>query len=315
MRATWLLAMCWCAAAQVTIRTSTRLVNVDVLVTDRRTGVRVDSLKRDDFEVRDGGALVNITHYSSGGERERPFALVLLIELDNAIHPVLPNLKDKLERALRRLQPADRVAVILFDPHTFQMAQELTADRGEVLNALDRATGFRQQSAARQYSKFEALPNALLAGATHVRERLSGARCALVVIGSDFNVVSGKVVRSVAEHLLAGAASVSGLLKSDGQTNAAKFMVRAMTLPSMGSARADDTEYFSRQTGGEIAKVRNEDYAEALERVIGNTAHRYSLAFVPRTDADGKLHPLTVRVKAQGRRLQVIARRGYIDAH
>jgi hypothetical protein len=69
------------------------------------------------------------------------------------------------------------------------MVQELTADRGQVLKALARAAELqRQKDRAEQYKKFEALPNALLAGASHVQDRQPGARTAFVVIGSDFDV-------------------------------------------------------------------------------------------------------------------------------
>jgi len=301
-----------------TIRISSRLVNVDVLVTDRRTGVRLDNLSEEDFEVLDSDRPVKISHFSRGNERERPFALVLFVEVNNSIHPILPNLENKLDRALLGLQPQDQVAVSVFDPYGFQMLQELTADRGRVLKALDRAEELQsQKNKTKKYKKFEALPNALLAGDMHVQERQPGARSALVVIGSDFGVVSGKVIDDVSRHLLTSGATVGGLLKTDAQTTAAKLMVRAMTLPSGGSARADDAEYFSSRTGGEIIKVHEEDYGDALERIIGNLAQRYSLGFVPdKTRFDGKLHKLTIKVKPlvqqKGRKLQIRARRAYV---
>jgi len=62
-----------------TLRVISRLVNVDVLVTNRRTGVRVDNLKEEDFEVLDSGRPVKITRFSRSNTRERPFALVLFV--------------------------------------------------------------------------------------------------------------------------------------------------------------------------------------------------------------------------------------------
>ena len=302
-----------------TVRVISRLVNVDVLVTDRRTGVRVDNLNQQDFELLDGDRPVKITHFSRGNDRERPFALVLFVEVNNSIHPILPNLENKLDRALRGLQPQDQVAVFVFDPYSFQMLQELTADRGHVLKALDRAEEMQsQKNKTEKYKKFEALPNALLAGDRHVQDRQPGARTALAVIGSDFDVVSGKVIDEVTKHLLTSGATVGGLLKTDVQTSAAKLMVRAMTLPSGGTARAEHTAYFSGRTGGEVIKVHEEDYGEALERIIGNLAQRYSLGFVPdKTRLDGKLHKLTIRVKPslakeKGRKLRIHARQGYV---
>jgi VWFA-related protein len=301
-----------------TIHVIARLVNVDVLVTDRRTGRRVDDLNEEDFEVLDSDRPVKITHFSRGNDRERPFAMVLFVEVNNSIHPILPNLERKLDRALRGLQPQDQVAVFVFDPYSFQMLQELTVDRGQVLKALDRAQKLQtQKNKTEKYKKFEALPNALLDGDRHVQDRQPGARTALVVIGTDFGVVSGKVIDEVTRHLLTSGATVGGLLKTDVQTTAAKLMVRAMTLSSGGSARADDTAYFSARTGGEVIKVHEEDYGDALERIIGNLAQRYSLGFVPdKMQIDGRLHKLTVRVKPlvqqKNRKMQIRGRQAYV---
>lgn len=314
----------WCAAAAAqqnseTLRVTSRFVSVDVLVTDRRTGARVDNLKEEDFEIRDSGRPVKITHFNRGNDRERPFVLLLFVEVNNSIHPILPDLKNKLEHALRGLLAQDQVAVFAFDPFSFQMLQGLTLDRGLVLSALDLAAQLQKQNdKSKPYKKFEALPNALQAGLRHQREIQPGARAALVVIGSDFNVVSGKVIKETTAYLLGAGTTVSGLLKSDAQTGAAKLMVRAMTLPSGGSARADDTAYFSSRTGGETIKVHDDNYGDALERIIGDVANRYSLGFVPdKTRIDGKLHKLAVTVKPSAteekdRKLKVRARQGYI---
>jgi VWFA-related protein len=294
------------------------LVNADVAVIEQRTRARVNDLKREDFEILVDGRPVEIAHFSREQERERPFVLVLFVEVDNSIHPILPNLESKLDHALRNLEPGDQVGVFVFDPYNWHMIRELTADRQLVLKALDRAADLQsQKEKAKHHNKFEALPNALLAGINHVQDRQPGARTAFVVIGSDFNVVSGKVTDEVTRRLLTAGVMVAGLLKSDTQTSAAKLIVRALTLPSGGSARAELVEYLSDRTGGETITVREEDYGDALEQVIGNVAQRYSLGFVPTKESlDGRFHKITVRLKPsvaqwKGGRLQVRARRGY----
>ena len=301
-----------------TIRASVRVVTVDIVVTDRRTGAHVEDLRKEDFEVFDDGRPVEITFFSRSEEREHPFVLVLFVEVDNSIHPILRNLDSKLDHALRNLKPEDQVAVFVFDPYNLQMVQELTTGRELVLKALDRAADLQgQKEKTKRYKKFEALPNALLAGVNDVQSRRPEARTAFVVIGSDFDVVSGKLTDEVTKRLLAAGITVAGLLKSDAQTSAAKLMVRAMTLPSFGSARAEVTGYLSGRTGGETITVSGEDYGEALERVIGNVTQRYSLGFVPAKERiDGRFHKITVRVnpavsRQKHGKLEIRARRGY----
>jgi VWFA-related protein len=297
------------------------LVNVDIVVTDRRTGARVDDLQKQDFELLDDGRPAEITYFSRSNERERPFVLVLFVEVDNSIHPILPNLESRLDHALRNLEPEDQVGVFVFDPYNFQLVQRLTADRELVLQALNRAAELQKhEEKARQYKKFEALPNALLAGINLVQGQRPSARTAFVVIGSDFDVIPGKLADEANKRLLGAGVTVAGLLKSDAQTSTAKIMVRAMTLPSGGTARAEVTRYLSDRTGGETITVRGEDYGEALKQVIGNVTQRYSLGFVPAKERlDGRFHKITVRVRPavmrqKGGKLQVRARRGYYAA-
>ncbi len=52
-----------------TIRVTTRLVSVDVLVMDKRTGARIDELKREDFTILDEGRLQTLTHFTEAQAR------------------------------------------------------------------------------------------------------------------------------------------------------------------------------------------------------------------------------------------------------
>jgi VWFA-related protein len=77
--------------------------------------------------------------------------------------------------------------------------------------------------------------------------------------------------------------------------------------------------YYGRQTGGEVVTVATpEQFAAAVDRIIGGIAARYSLGF-SLADADlddGHMHKLEVKVRAldgrgRARKLVVSSRRGY----
>lgn len=308
------------AAGQLptTIQVTSRVVNVEVAVTDRRTRMPVDNLRQQDFEVLDNGRPAAITYFSRPNQRDRPFVLELFVEVDNSIHPILPDLESNLREALLNLEPGDEVAVFAFDPYNFQRIQPLTSHREPVLQALSRAAELQQKKLTlRRYKKFEALPNALLSGIRYLQDRQPDARIGFVIIGSDFDVISGKLAEDVNQRLLVAGVTVAGLLKSDSQTTTARFMVKTMTLPSAGSARAGLAQFFAAQTGGETITVRGENYAEPLERIIGSVTRRYSLGFVPAgAQLDARFHRITVRVRSAAIRhrashLQIRARRGY----
>ena len=75
---------------------------------------------------------------------------------------------------------------------------------------------------------------------------------------------------------------------------------------------------YSAETGGEVVAVKGDSYSEALEQLLGNLVGRYSVGFVPdETRLDGKLHRLTVKIKASAHipkdtKLVIRARHGYI---
>jgi VWFA-related protein len=78
-------------------------------------------------------------------------------------------------------------------------------------------------------------------------------------------------------------------------------------------------QYLAKETGGEAVRVnRPADYANGLNKIIGNLTGRYSLGFtlVESEQDDNQMHPLEVRVKARDakgkeRKLTVTSRRGF----
>jgi VWFA-related protein len=315
---------------EATVRVTSRVVNVDVLVTDRRTGARVDGLKRENFQITDDGRPVEIKHFSQGPDPTRPLALLLLVNVRGTTKATVPRLRAALASALVRLRPEDEVAV--FDYwYGHETVQELTRDRDKVLDALT-ALAARQGEEPRERPKGygrrksgvgEDLAASLLEAMRHARERLPNARVALVAIDDDVNAAQRKVVKETADQLLEGGATVSGLVKVSGAfATSLKSITRAMDsshYPTFGSRSHESVAFYSRQTGGEVVNVDDDEFGEALERVVGNLAARYSIGFVPDASRlDGRFHRLKVKVEVPeslGKvgKLEVRARRGYVS--
>ena len=64
-----------------TIRVNTRVVFMDALVKDKRTGVPISDLKPENFEVLDDGSPRPITYFTREGQARKPLALVLILDL------------------------------------------------------------------------------------------------------------------------------------------------------------------------------------------------------------------------------------------
>lgn len=308
-----------------TVRVTSRLVNVDVLVTDRRTGTRVEGLRREDFKVTDDGRPVEIKHFGQGSDPERPLALLLLVNVRGTTKATVPRLRAALASALSRLRAEDEVAVLDYW-YGHEMVQELTRDRSKVLDALE-VVASRQDDERRRRPKGygrgktgmgEDLAEGLLAAMRHASERMPNARVALVAIDDDINAPSRKTVNETADRLLDGGATVSGLIKVSGAfAKGLKAMAGALGKARYSSRAHENVAFYSRQTGGEVVNVNDDEFGEALERVVGNLAARYSLGFVPEASRlDGRFHKLKVKVEVPERlgkavKVEVRVRQGY----
>src|SRR6266576_4047311 len=64
-----------------TIKVNTRVVFMDALVKDKRTGIPISDLKPENFEVFDDGNPRTISYFTREGQARKPLALVLILDL------------------------------------------------------------------------------------------------------------------------------------------------------------------------------------------------------------------------------------------
>lgn len=289
------------------LKVTTRLVPIDVLVTDKRGGARVENLREENFEVFDDDRPVSLTHFSYGSNAERPLAVLLIVDVSPyRTKANVPKLRAALEPALRQLRPEDDVAVFDFS-RDFEMVQGLTNDRARALAALEKTAERQKQPFESTGKNSNVLSKVLIAAIDQAKEQRPGSRVAFVVISDDVLGIASPQLRTDTENaLLAAGASVNGLIKVSGLlANAIRPVV------------ASQIAGYSEQTGGEIVRIKGDDYSDALERIIGDVAGRYSLGFEPiEAHIDGSFHKLTVKLrlsdKGKSGKLLMRYRKGYI---
>src|SRR5438034_7685267 len=99
------------------VRVRTRVVFVDTLVQDKKTGAPVADLTRENFEVLADGKPRTLAYFSRAGEgRRRPLALLLVVDI--FANDANQNLRraevlESLTSTLKRLAPEDEVAVVV----------------------------------------------------------------------------------------------------------------------------------------------------------------------------------------------------------
>jgi VWFA-related protein len=296
----WCLALAACqviARAQDTddeiVRINSTVVSLEVLVTDKHTGERVDGLKAEDFEVTDDGRPRPLAFFSQGQAAKDRLALVLLtdLNLDSLSKVEMLRLRAALRRAMwGSLQFDDQVAVVSLSPD-FKIVRALGYDRQGVLRSLTPTAGGRDEQT--QAASGGDIAAEVLAAVRHVQDSRKQFRIELVVVTE----------RSYGTLQQAAPGSVEQLLASGAVVN----VIRA------SKRKGDTLDYICEQTGGENIHIRGTDYSDALEGVIENLARRYSLGFVPDVaPRDHGFHSLDVSVRNPNHRaLEVRARRGY----
>jgi VWFA-related protein len=131
-----------------TIRVNTRVVFMDALVKDKRTGVPISDLKPENFEIFDDGNPRPITYFTREGQARKPLALVLILDLraDGAGRYLKePEILKAVAAELAKLSPQDEVAIMAMDMGEDEKRGWLTGftrDPAQLVAALQRMPDF-----------------------------------------------------------------------------------------------------------------------------------------------------------------------------
>jgi VWFA-related protein len=98
-----------------TIRVRTRVVFMDALVKDKKTGIPISDLKPDNFEVFDDGRPRTISYFTREGQARKPLAFVMILDLrDDGAGRFLKReeVRKAIVQELAKLPPGDEVAIL-----------------------------------------------------------------------------------------------------------------------------------------------------------------------------------------------------------
>src|SRR5205823_8567256 len=126
------------------LRVRTRVVSLDALVKEKKTGLPVTDLSLENFEVLADGEPRQLTYFSREGDAGRkPLALALVFDLERLGAGRFlrrTEILAAMANELSKLPPADEVAVIVLDPGGVEGKREwltkFTRNRATVASAL-----------------------------------------------------------------------------------------------------------------------------------------------------------------------------------
>jgi len=314
------------------VRVRTRVVFIDTLVQDKKTGAPVADLTRENFEVLADGKPRALSYFSRAGEgRRRPLALMLVVDIfaNNANQDLRrAEVLESLTSTLKRLAPEDEVAVManLGGPGApLKTLTDFTRDRTKMAEALSAVRSLPMPPPTWYH---EELGN-IAAKIERAAAERPDSQIIVVQLSPILWPIRFAQRDKIVGRFIRANAAFSPLIPNPGKATVKMKNVPGKyplpprpVLDAIGRLVGVDNYapgHIAEQTGGEAAAVdQPEDYGTALEKLIASLAARYNLGFTLKENEqdDGRMHKLEVRTKvrdAKGkeRKLVVRARRGY----
>src|SRR5260221_1109632 len=136
-----------------TIRVRTRVVFMDALVKDKKTGIPISDLRPENFELFDDGKPRQISYFTHEGQARKPLAIVMILDLrDDGAGRFLKReeVRKAIVEELAKLPPGDEVAILAINLNSVDdktavirngkamWLTEFTRDRTQIETALAR---------------------------------------------------------------------------------------------------------------------------------------------------------------------------------
>ena len=287
----------------------TSLVLVDVIAQDPKTGLPLNSLRKEDFRLLDDKKEVSITTFDSGAHfNTRPIALwfvVLCNEKNNGPHGEEASGsflgKEALFRlALNGLDTKDRVGVAHWcDNGDARLDLPPTDNRDGAISALTEVLkpfDYDTPPASERRLGELTLQRLLRLIIEDAHQRNPQPLPVLLCLHSDYTGIPQPEFAKIVDDLLETSGIVFGIKDAD---------IHDFLAVPPGASKTGEVlsalHYLAAATGGQYFSVHPKLYSTALESVLLQLHFRYELGFKPEV-IDGKRHKLKVEFAEETKR-------------
>lgn len=281
---------------QQPIRVGVNLVMLDATVKTKSGEIMAD-LKKEDFEVREDGALQKISIFSRD---ELPLNVALVLDLSDSIGPFLGPLRDAANTTLSVLKPDDEVALFTFSTEA-QIEMPFTKDKSSIA---EKIGSFKARGATN-------INDGIFVAAQYFLTKAPKGRRVIILISDDVGTsAGGQGTKDIVTETVAADASLYNLKIPGYNPPGTRFYASQVPgLVNIGKV--------AEETGGEIFDVQNVTSLDATFRaLIERIKTRYAIGYYTNAESgSGKAHKLDVRlVKSHGTKGKdyvVLARNSY----
>lgn len=130
------------------IRVRTRVIFMDALVKDKKTGIPISDLQPGNFEVFDDGKPRAITYFTREGQARKPLAMIIILDCreDGAGRFLKrPEILKAIGDELAKLPPGDEIGIMAMnigEDEKRVWLTSFTSDRNQIIAALARVPSF-----------------------------------------------------------------------------------------------------------------------------------------------------------------------------
>lgn len=280
------------------IKINTDLVVLDAQVLDKKRGLPVGGLRREDFELYEDGVRQEISYFSRD---ELPLSILLLLDTSRSVRPIIEQIGEGALHALQQLKPQDEVAVMAF-AESSQLVQSFTKDRRLITEKIKEAGRV-------DLGMGTFLNEALYKAASEMSNSAnpSSRRVIIVITDNIAEKASMEELNRTVRELSESGTVVNGIIVR-------ARIGKILNIMTLGLIKALNP--YSEQTGGEIIHADKKEVEEKLAETIRNLRSRYSLGFRPANTKEEtfrrlKLQLLPATLKQRGGKLIVRTKPGY----
>lgn len=295
------MAACVSARAQTPDQGGPIRVNVNLVLADatvkNRDGQIMSNLKKEDFEVREDGAVQKLDVFSRD---EMQLHVALVLDLSDSIEPFLGPLRDAATVALSTLKPDDEVALFTFATEA-QLRLPLTKDKRKVADEINK---FEARGATN-------INDGIFVAADYLLKNAPSGRRVIILISDDVGTdAGGQGTRDIVTETIAADAVLYNL-KIPGY-NPPSTILAASMIPGLVNIRK-----VMDATGGELFDVHEvANLDEVFSALIQRIKTRYTLGYYTNASgAEGKPHKLDVRLASsfgkKGKDYTILAKSSY----
>ncbi|MGQ0760701.1 MAG: VWA domain-containing protein [Acidobacteriota bacterium] len=279
------------------IRVNTDLVVLDAQVIDKKTRKVFGPLRKDDFEILEENVKQEIAYF---GQDQLPLSILLLLDISRSVRPVIAQIGEGANNALRHLKTEDEVSVIAFADYP-KVIQTFTKNRALTAVKITEASNTNLGDGT-------ILDDALLLATDEINKSTNPSnRRTIIVISDNITWSVGDDAQKVQRELAESGAVVYGLIVRSGFAK----VFNALTL---GRIRGIDP--YAEETGGEVLGANRSEVDSRLGEMFTRLRTRYTIGYrPPETNEEGAFRHVKVQlvpaIMKANKKLVVRARRGY----